>query len=66
MMDRLCDICQEYTATHQIAVYSPTKSCSHYLCDFDYQQMDNPRRFLSLLDFPVSIQDSLLKDFYQD
>ncbi len=66
MMDHICEVCQEYIATHIVTVYSPTKSCDHYLCDDHYDQMENPRRFLSLLDYPLEIEDPFLKEIYPD
>lgn len=65
-MDHLCEVCQEYIATHVVTVFSPTKAYDHYLCDDHYEQMDNPRRFLSLLDYPLNLEDPFLKEIYPD
>ena len=66
MMDHLCEVCQEYIATHIVTVYSAKKACDHYLCEDHYLQMESPRRFLSLLDFPHNLEDPFLKEIYPD
>lgn len=66
MFDKVCEVCQEYIATHIITIYIKDKEQQHYLCDDHYQEMENPRRFISMLDFPITEEDSLLKDIYPD
>lgn len=66
MMDHTCEVCKEYLATHMITIYVGDHEQDHYLCDEHYQQMENPRRFISLLDYPVTEEDSLIKEIYPD
>lgn len=66
MMDRVCEVCQEYLASHMITLYVGNREQNHYLCDDHYQEMENPRRFISLLDYPIPEEDTLLKEIYPD
>lgn len=66
MFDRQCEVCQEYIATHTITFFIANKEQQHFLCDDHYQEMESPKRFISLLDFPYFEEDLVLKELYPD
>lgn len=66
MFDHVCDVCQEYLATHTVIVYSDDREQEHYLCDDHFDEMANPRRFLSMLDYPLETEENIFKEIFPD
>lgn len=66
MIDRTCEVCNEYLATNIVKVYNEDGEQIHYLCDEHYEELENPRRLLSLLDFAGSLSEEVHKEIYPD
>ena len=63
MNERICVVCQDYPAFHVIQVSTDDGAeYTHYLCQEHYQQIEDPKRFFSILDHQFPQEDFFISN----
>lgn len=58
MIDKECIVCQDFPALHKVTITEGDTVSTHYLCATHFQEVQDPRKFFSMLDtIPVPHQE---------
>jgi len=68
MIDKACIVCGEFPALHKITLTRNDQLITHYLCSVHFQDIQDPKRFFSILDdMPVKEEHFYdISEFYID
>lgn len=69
MNQKACIVCQDFPAFHTIQIVDEGKERTEYLCSEHYKEVEDPKRFFSLLDsdaIQLPTEETLYLEFFSD
>ena len=66
MFDHTCIQCNDSPALHRITITREDRIAIQYVCSYHYQQVEDPKKFFSLLETPSPAQSEELYEILID
>lgn len=69
MNEKVCVVCQDFPVFHRIVIVEEGKEKEQYLCSEHFREIEDPRRFFSLLssdEVQIPPEEALYTEFFSD
>ena len=70
MNEKVCMVCQDFPVFHKIQIVEEGRETIQYLCSEHFQEIEDPRKFFSLLqtdtDIRIPSEEVLYTEFFSD
>lgn len=69
MNEKACIVCQDFPVFHTIRIVEDGREKIQYLCSEHFRQIEDPRRFFSLLgthEIEIPPEEALYTEFFSD